>query len=107
MYSFHLQLDSDAQAIKSANHPYLAVAVASAGSIQVCIVVERMILATTDDFSEALFMLMSAYFAFNMEYPAPFKALMLFIQHLVMEVKDAVPLPSSATRVFSALHSED
>ena len=85
----------------SVSYPCLAVAVAPSGSVEVCVVVERVILATLEDFVEALFVLVqAAYFAFDMEYPTPFKALMLFIQHLVMEIIDDVQLLASATSVF-------
>ena len=79
----------------------------AAGSFQVLIVVERMVLTSSEVFSEALFALISAYFAFDMAYPVNLRALLLFMQHLVMEVKDRVALPAIATRVYSALQAMD
>ena len=92
-----MQMDSDleSQILRiHENHPYLA-AVFNDSTAQFFIV--------ADDVTSALFGLIGAYFAFNMVYPKPLYAVLLFIQHFVLDIKDKQAVPNSVTRILSSL----
>ena len=55
--------------------------------------------------SEALCALIASSFIYDMQYPKNFEAVLIFLQHLVLNVKDKVPLPLVGARVYSALES--
>ena len=104
-HTSYMQMDSDleSQILRiHENHPYLA-AVFNDSTAQFFIVAERTVLESADDVTSALFELIGAYFAFNMVYPKPLYAVLLFIQHFVLDIKDKQAVPNSVTRILSSL----
>jgi hypothetical protein len=81
------------------NHPYLVVV----SNQKIYLVVERIVLGKTRSFTKALWGLIGAYFTFNISYPKPYYNVLIFIQHLVLMIRDKQPVPPIVTRVFSAL----
>ena len=86
------------------NHPFIGV-VRSDAAVEYFVVVERLILVRNcASFLDAVHDMMSAYFAFDIEYPQGLYALYIFLQHFVYSVKDRQRVPPAATRICSALH---
>ncbi len=84
----------------SINHPYLA----TTDGLQYFLIVERIVVVSMDTFTEGLFALMSAFYAFDMAYPKNHGAILMFVQHLVMRIDNiSETLPPNVTRVYSAM----
>ena len=85
------------------NYPYIAM-VEGKSSLQFFVVTERIVMDESENLTEALLDPISAYFAFNIEYPKPLYPVFLFIQHYIMDIKDNQTIPPALTRVLSALN---
>ncbi len=84
------------------NYPYVAMVLGDC-SVQFFVVVERLVLCESDDFLAVLFDLVCVYFAFNIQYPRALYAVLLFIQHYILGIKDNQPIPAAPTRVLSTM----
>ena len=97
-------LDETAMTVTD-NHPYLGVVVGDA-SIEAYLVVERHVLDKVDA-SSCLVGLIAAYFAFNMTYPKSLYAVLIFIQHFLLNIRDKQTVPVSVTKLMSSLDKLD
>ncbi len=79
-----LQSLDEAVSSTSVNHPYLAL-VPTTDNLQYFLIIERIVVASMDTFTEGLFALMSAFYAFDMAYPKNHGSI---LQHLVMKIAD-------------------
>ena len=84
------------------NHPYIAI-IEDGETQQIFLVVERIVMSSCESFYEALWGLISVYFVFDILYPKFLHATLIFIQHLVMDVKDSQTFPPVANRIYSSL----
>ena len=83
------------------NHPYIAMVIGGY-SVQLFLVAERCVLEAIEEV--AVFVRsIAAYYAFNMAYPKPILAVLLFIQHYLLGVKDKQPAPIALTKFLSSL----
>ena len=55
----------------------------------------------------ALLDLVGAYFVFDIRYPQPLNALLIFIQHYVFCIEDNQPDPSSVIEIVTSLKNID
>ena len=69
------------------NAPYLIMLTSDEG-YQFNVVVERNILPESGNLTTAILDLFSSYYTFNIMYPRPFYATMIFIQHFVFCITD-------------------
>ncbi len=67
--------------------------------IEVHLIVERIILDKTINVVNAICGLVAAYFTFNMVYPSSVRPILIFIQHILMGIKDQQGFLSLLTRV--------
>ena len=84
------------------NFPYVVLQTGGENT-EFCLVAERNVLATTEDFIEVLTGMIAAYFALNIQYPKALYPVFIFVQHHVVVLKDCQPVPTSLTRVLSSL----
>ena len=84
------------------NYPYVAVVVADS-AVQYYLVAERIVMTDCTSLFEALKGLVATYFMANMMYPKPLNALFIFIQHIVLGIKDSQAIPNTVTQVVSSL----
>ena len=54
-------------------------------------------------FAIALVDMIATYFTFNMSYPDPLYALLLFVQHHILNIKDEQSVPNVVNIVYSAM----
>ena len=94
-------MESEVAKIKE-NAPYLIMLTSDEG-YQFNVVVERNILPHSGRLTTAILDLFSAYYTFNIMYPRPFYATMIFIQHFVFGITDNQTVPNLATMVHSSL----
>ena len=97
----HCNLDQEVQTI-AINYPYIAVVMGSS-SHQLFIVAERLVLCEVASFTDALITLISTYYAFDMSYPKQFHPILIFVQKIIMHINDSSPIPTSVTKIISAL----
>ena len=103
--SLSLQMTSnlDEEVQKMAyNFPYIAM-IEGGSFLQFLVVAECIVMDDSENLTEALLNLISAYFAFNIEYLKPLYPVFLFIQHYIMD-KDNQTIPPALTRVLSTLN---
>ena len=93
-------LDEEVRKIPQ-NYPYVVMALGD-DSLQFFIVGERLVLCECDEFIEALLDLICVYFTYNIEYPKNLSAVLLFVQHYILDIKDSQRIPPSPTRVISS-----
>ena len=86
----------------SLNFPYIAVVVGDS-TVNYYLVAERIILTDCRSLFEALKGLVATYFVANMMYPKALNALLIFVQHIVLGIKDAQTVPNVVTQVVSSL----
>ena len=67
------------------------------------LVAERIVMMHCQSLFEALQGLVASYFMANIEYPRPLTALLIFIQHIVLGIKDSQLMPNMVTQVVSSL----
>jgi len=67
------------------NHPYIAVVVGN--TLQCFVTAKRFVLCEAKSFSDAIYDLIAAYYAFNIAYPKPIDPILTYIQKLVLNVK--------------------
>ena len=94
-------IDKEVRAL-SQNFPYV-VLLTGGENTEFCLVAERQVIATTEDFMEVLTGMIGAYFTLNIQYPKALYPVYIFIQHYVLGLKDCQPVPNSLTRVLSSL----
>lgn len=70
---------------------------------QFFVVVERKILGGTSTLPDALCALIGAYYTFNMVYPNSIKAVLTFVQRIIMGFDDGDTVPTAVTRFKSAI----
>ena len=92
-------MESEVAKIKE-NAPYLTLT--SDERYQFNVVVECNILPHSGRLTTAILDLFSAYYTFNIMYPRPFYASMIFI-HFVFGITDNQTVPKLATKVHSSL----
>lgn len=80
-------MDLDAEAEKLPPFPQIIVLKHSEGR-QYYIVVEKDILLESDGIEESILDLISAYFAFDISYPKKLYPVLLFIQHIMLNIVD-------------------
>ena len=78
-------------------------AVISDSTAQLFIIAERAVLGSADNAMGALIGLIDAYYAFNMVYPKPLYAVLLFVQHFILNLKDKQAVPNVIAGVLSCL----
>ena len=79
------------------NYPYI-VPVKSSEQVQFFIAAEGVLFGET----QTLFgTLISVYFTFNIQYPKPLYSLFIFIQHIILMIKDTQHTPSVVTQLVS------
>ena len=71
--------------------------------VQFYISVEKQIIGFSKSVFSALTNLISAYYVFNIAYPKPINALLIFVQHFVLLLKDKQHVPASVTQLISVL----
>ena len=76
---------------------------ASDEGYQFNVVVERNILPESGSLTTAVLDLFSSYYTFNIMYPRPLYATMIFIRHFVFGITDKQTVPNLATMVHSSL----
>lgn len=84
------------------NYPYI-VPVKTDEHIQYYVAAERVLFAESKSLFSAILNLISVYFTFNIMYPKPLYSLFIFVQHIVLLVKDSQHTPTSVTSLVSAL----
>ena len=84
------------------NAPYLIMLTSDEG-YQFNVVVERNILPESGNLTTAVLDLFSCYYTFNIMYPRPFYATMIFIQHFIFGITDKQTVPNLANMVYSSL----
>lgn len=94
-------LDEEVQSIENIN-PYIVV-LCGEGSIEVYLVAELEILQQLSSSSNLFLQLIAAYFAFDMVYPKVLFAVLIFLQHFVLDLKDKQVIPVSVTKLVSSL----
>ena len=104
MIPFHMMTFEQDISQTHLNHPYIAI-VHDGESTQIFLVVERIAMTSCTTFMEAKCGIVVAYFVFDIAYPKSLETLLLFIQHLVMGVRDTPTLPPIVTQVYSALEA--
>ncbi len=77
--------------------------VGDSSALQFFQVAERIVVAESEGFVDALMDLICVYFTYNVQYPKPLYAVLVFIQHYVMAIKDSQPIPTILTATLSAL----
>lgn len=82
--------------------PYL-VLIGHRTTFQLMLVAERQVICRVSTLWEGLKGLLGAYFAFNIEYPKPLRALLIFVQHHIFNVKDRQSIPNSVKQIKSSL----
>ena len=101
-----MQLDLEEQVAGVAqNFPYLA-CVMENSRVQLFVVAERLVLHEASSFIDGLLSLISVYFSFNIEYPKALYSVLIFIQHLVFNVRDTQTVPAAVIRLVSALDNQ-
>ena len=82
--------------------PYIII-VSSDVSYQFFVVIEKHILPESGSITTAILDLYASYFTFDIVYPKPLYALLLFIQHYVLCIKDQQPVPNNVHILYSSL----
>ncbi len=103
--TFILQASSSIESQTAAvqlNSPYLAVVIGDM-SCEMYVICERVPIAQTSDCVSALISLIAAYFTFNMQYLTSFKSVLIFLQHIIFELKDAQTVPNACIQLCSTL----
>ena len=67
------------------------------------ILVENAAVAETNDFVQALPLLLGALYFFNVEYPKTFEAALLFFQKFILGISERSKLPSKVLALMSNL----
>ena len=70
---------------------------------QYFITVEQMVLTESDCLKGAIVDLISTYFTFDIVYPQPLKALLLFLQHYVLGIADKQRVPNNVLILVGSL----
>ena len=96
-----VNLDSEIAKIDKGS-PYLIMLTSEEGQ-QFFVVVKRALLAESGNITTAAVNLVASYFAFDIVYPQPLYAILIFIQHFVLGVVDKQKVPNSATILLSSL----
>ena len=91
----------DAVMLLTDNHPYIAMVIGES-SVQLLLVAERCVLEAIEE--STVFVGSIAAYYFNMAYPKPILAVLLFIQYYLLVVKDKQPTPIALTKFLSSLH---
>ena len=84
------------------NHVYICL-VTGDSSIQVYVAAERLLLGTVKNPMYILISLIGAYFTFNIVYPKPLHAILIFIQHFILNIIDKQKVPDIVTRTIASL----
>lgn len=83
------------------NYPYIVMALGDQ-ALQYFVVGERLVLCKSDNFIESLFDLLCVYFTYNIQYPKSLSAVLLFVQHYILGIKDSQRIPPALIRVVSS-----
>ena len=97
---------SDAIESVEENHGYLAVLIGDS-SIQVFLAAERCLLGTTNNDFSIIVSLISIYYAFNIVYPKSILPILIFFQHIVLNIIDKQKVPDIVNRIVSSLERID
>ncbi len=84
------------------NYPYL-VLVSGDSNFEFVVICERVILSKPSNLLDSVVTLIGAYFSFNIEYPTQLKGILIYTQHLLLDIKDNQPVPNSVKQLSSAL----
>ena len=82
------------------NFPYIALV-----GCDYLTVVERTTVCTGSSIVEALASTISAYYAFNIQYPSQLKPICLFVEKILIGIRNSEKVPSSVNRIYSALEA--
>jgi len=82
--------------------PYIVVTGASE-NMQLYIYCEHNNLLESKSVRDALLDLVAVYFVFDIWYPKSLDAILIFIQHYVMDIKDSQPVPMTTAKVVGNL----
>jgi len=82
--------------------PYIVVT-GSSENMQLYICCEQNILLESKIVRDALLDLVAVYFVFDVQYPKSLDAILIFIQHYVMDMKDSQPVPMTTAKVVGNL----
>ena len=94
-----MNLDSEIAKIDKGT-PYLIMLTSEEGQ-QFFVVVERSLIA--EIVTTAVLNLIATYFVFDIVYPQPLYAVLIFIQHIVLGIVDKQKPPNSVTILLSSL----
>ena len=87
------------------SEPYiLAVGNSVQDLIQFAVIVEHQIVTEPASMSGAILDLMSTYFAFHISYPPKNYGVFIFLQHLVLDLKDRQKVRHAVVAVISTLN---
>ena len=70
---------------------------------QFFVVIEKNFLSESGKFSTALLDLFAAYFVYDIAYPQPLYACLIFIQHYIFGMDDKQNVPNNAKILYSSL----
>ena len=70
---------------------------------QYFIVIEKALLAESSSLPTAIVDLVASYFVFDIIYPQPLYAVLIFIQHFVLQIIDKQKVPQSVNVLHSSL----
>ena len=96
-----MNLDSEIAKIDKGT-PYLIMLTSEEGQ-QFFVVVERALIAESGNVTTAVLNLIASYFVFDIVYPQPLYAVLIFIQHIVLGIVDKQKPPNSVTILLSSL----
>ena len=82
------------------NFPYIAVV-----GHEYLIVVERTTVCTCSSMVEALASTIAAYYTFNIQYPSQLKAICLFVEKILVGIRNSEKVPASVNRLYTALEA--
>ena len=88
----------------SCNSPYLVFqGQPGTENAQFYVAAENMICIESKSVQDAMIDLIATYYTYDMEYPKPIAAQMMFLQRYVFDLQDNEPVPLSASKLWSNL----
>ena len=98
-----MDLDGEISDI-SQSEPFLLVTdIPGTDSSQVFVCCERRIFLESKSMSDSLLDLIATYFVFDIAYPKYINAILIFLQHFVMDLPDKQPVPSTTSKLIGNL----
>lgn len=67
------------------------------------LIADKTILDSQDQLVDCMVDLIAIYYVYNIEYPKPLNATLLFIQHFILGLEDNQKIPPSLIRLLSSL----